>query len=432
MAGADRYQLLPELSPEDFAALKADIAGRGVVVPIVVDADSGEIIDGHHRLRAWSELRAEGAKVGQCPRDVRRFGSEEERVATALSLNLTRRHLERKERSGLVTELRRGGWSLRRIAEIAKVDPETVRRDLAGVASATPAAVTGADGKTYAARRPSIIVATERDQHRAEQALRTLGNEAPPRLLGLNASEERARRAALSSRIPEAPAGPVRGSAYELRVGDLEKAWADLEPGSLDAIVTDPPYTEEGLPTYAILAELATRVLVPGRLCVVYCGHLHLDTELRLLTSAGLCYVWHGVNILPGRQSRIRARMVFGGHRSVVILSAGPYRPRSWIADTVTSESRGGPEALPLHPWQQALGPVRHWVRQVSRPGETIFDPFLGSGTTAAAALLERRSFIGGDSDPSCVETTRQRLAELGDEPTSGAQQGTGDQGTAG
>ena len=62
------YQLLPELSEAEFATLKADIAARGVVVPVVVDADSGAIIDGHHRVRAFEALRAEGIRVPAYPR----------------------------------------------------------------------------------------------------------------------------------------------------------------------------------------------------------------------------------------------------------------------------------------------------------------------------------------------------------------------------
>ncbi len=66
-----------------------------------------------------------------------------------------------------------------------------------------------------------------------------------------------------------------------------------------------------------------------------------------------------------------------------------------------------------MHPWQQALEPVRHWIRQVSETGELIVDPFIGSGTTAVAAVMEGRRFIGCDIDAGCVETTRRRLVEL-------------------
>jgi hypothetical protein len=134
---------------------------------------------------------------------------------------------------------------------------------------------------------------------------------------------------------------------------------------------------------------------------------------MELLTRGGLTYMWHGVNVLAGRHTRVRTRMVFGQHRSVLLYSAGPYQPRSWLNDVAFAEGSGGPEERPLHPWQQALEPVRHWVRQVSEPGELIVDPFIGSGTTGVAAVMEGRRFIGCDIDPGCVETTRRRLVEL-------------------
>ena len=63
--GSDRYQLLPPLTDDEFASLKADIALHGVLVPVVIDADSGEVVEGHHRVRAWTEASIrEGRGVG--------------------------------------------------------------------------------------------------------------------------------------------------------------------------------------------------------------------------------------------------------------------------------------------------------------------------------------------------------------------------------
>jgi site-specific DNA-methyltransferase (adenine-specific) len=213
------------------------------------------------------------------------------------------------------------------------------------------------------------------------------------------------------------------GEAWELRTGDFREVLADLADQSVDAIVTDPPYDAEGVPLYERLGALALRVLKPGRLAVVYAGHLQLHRDMELLTRGGLTYMWHGVNVLNGLHTKVRTRMVFGQHRSVLFYSAGPYQPRSWLSDVVFAEGRGGPQERPLHPWQQALEPVRHWIRQVSKPGELIVDPFLGSGTMAVAAVMEGRRFIGCDIDPGCVETTRRRLVEL----VAGATEKTGD-----
>ena len=46
-----KYQVMPPLSPEEYAALKADIATRGVLFPVEYDED-GNILDGHHRVKA--------------------------------------------------------------------------------------------------------------------------------------------------------------------------------------------------------------------------------------------------------------------------------------------------------------------------------------------------------------------------------------------
>jgi ParB-like chromosome segregation protein Spo0J len=69
------YQSMPPLSGGEYADLKADIAARGVLVPVEVD-ERGAVLDGHHRLRAWHELRAAGVNVPDYPRVVREGWSE--------------------------------------------------------------------------------------------------------------------------------------------------------------------------------------------------------------------------------------------------------------------------------------------------------------------------------------------------------------------
>jgi ParB-like chromosome segregation protein Spo0J len=409
----DRWQLLPPLSDDEYSALKADIAAQGVLVPVVIDADSGETVEGHHRLRAWTELRAEGVKVPPYPREVRRFASDDERISFVVAANLFRRHLSRDQRVDLVARLRSEGWSLRRIGDAVGVEEITVRRDLEGATYVAPERIEGADRKSYPVRRPSIVVDSDRDHSRATEALRTLGDDAPTKLLSLGAAEERARDPRFA-RLRAVTVPPrIECPAYELRLGDLREAWADVADGSIDCLVVDPPYDEAGIPLFEDLARLALRVLKPGRLAAIYCGHLHLDAELELLKKGGLTYVWHGVNLLPGRHTQIHSHMINGRHRSVMLASAGMFSPRRWIHDAHFAGGQGGPDTRPLHKWQQAIEPVSHWVRAVSEPGEVVFDPFLGSGTTAVAAVTEGRRFLGGDIDSACVETTRRRLMDL-------------------
>lgn len=83
---AGQYQLLPPLSEEEYLALKADVAKRGVLVPVEVD-ENGAILDGHHRLRIARELGIEAPTI------VRSGWSEQEKREHVLKVNLLRRQL---------------------------------------------------------------------------------------------------------------------------------------------------------------------------------------------------------------------------------------------------------------------------------------------------------------------------------------------------
>lgn len=67
----------------------------------------------------------------------------------------TRLRLPREERQEVVASLRESGLSIRAIASATRMSVNTVQGDLQVSQSDTPARVTGADGKTYAASRPT-------------------------------------------------------------------------------------------------------------------------------------------------------------------------------------------------------------------------------------------------------------------------------------
>lgn len=54
------------------------------------------------------------------------------------------------------------------------------------------------------------------------------------------------------------------------------------------------------------------------------------------------------------------------------------------------------------------------WLIQISsRPGELIFDGFMGSGSTAAAAILTGRDYIGAEIDPGYYKIAQKRITEM-------------------
>lgn len=121
------YQLLPPLKDLEYLELKRDIARRGVQVPVEMD-DAGNVLDGHHRLRALRELSAEGLGLPEAPVIVRVGMSEAEKRLHVRSLNVHRRHLSTAQRRALIEEQLREtpDRSDRAVAHALSVSPSTV------------------------------------------------------------------------------------------------------------------------------------------------------------------------------------------------------------------------------------------------------------------------------------------------------------------
>ena len=49
-------------------------------------------------------------------------------------------------------------------------------------------------------------------------------------------------------------------------------------------------------------------------------------------------------------------------------------------------------------------------IANFSKPGQVVFDPFLGTGTTGVAAKLLDRGFIGIELDADYFEIAEQRI----------------------
>ena len=64
------------------------------------------------------------------------------------------------------------------------------------------------------------------------------------------------------------------------------------------------------------------------------------------------------------------------------------------------------------HPTEKPLGLIRQWMLQFSNPGETILDPFMGSGTTLRAAKDLGRKAIGIEINERYCEIAAKRLSQ--------------------
>jgi len=66
-----------------------------------------------------------------------------------------------------------------------------------------------------------------------------------------------------------------------------------------------------------------------------------------------------------------------------------------------------------MHPTQKPVDLIRYLIRTYSNPGDTILDNCMGSGTTAIAAVLEKRKFIGFETNKEYFDIANKRLRDL-------------------
>src|SRR5205814_6814168 len=88
-----------------------------------------------------------------------------------------------------------------------------------------------------------------------------------------------------------------------------------------------------------------------------------------------------------------------------------PMRWSSGEQSSGTFQSEGTEKvARNAHPTVKPIALMRWLCRLVTPPRGTILDPFLGSGTTGVAAVLEDFDFIGIEREAEYVEIARARI----------------------
>lgn len=81
-----------------------------------------------------------------------------------------------------------------------------------------------------------------------------------------------------------------------------------------------------------------------------------------------------------------------------------------WHVPPVSSVNR-------LHTCQKPVELLERIIQVSSRPGGTVLDCFMGSGSTGAACISTGRAFIGIEQDPSYFQSAKARLNALQSDP---------------
>jgi site-specific DNA-methyltransferase (adenine-specific) len=259
-------------------------------------------------------------------------------------------------------------------------------------------------------------------------------------------------------------AGPTMahaGHGGELWHTDALALLGTLADGSVDLVVTDPPYAIakedwdefESLDAYVDwcdtwLAEVA-RVLSPHGSAYV-CGYSEILADVKARSAkrfAGCRWlVWYYKNKanlgkdwgrshesilhLRGAASKLdvdAVRIPYNGHttkypeRAQAVSSQfdrGVKRDK-WVPNPLGAKPRdvfeipvicnGMAEKTP-HATQKPEALIEKLIRASSAPDQLVLDPFVGSGTTAVVAARLGRRWLAGDADARYVGLARERL----------------------
>lgn len=71
-----------------------------------------------------------------------------------------------------------------------------------------------------------------------------------------------------------------------------------------------------------------------------------------------------------------------------------------------------------IHPTQKPVDLFRTLIRASSNEGDLVFDPFMGSGTTAVASIMENRKFIGFELCKEFYDKAVKRVNNVLSRPT--------------
>lgn len=196
---------------------------------------------------------------------------------------------------------------------------------------------------------------------------------------------------------------PLLPPSMDLRLGDFRDVLADIPDGSIDLVLTDPPYAGEFLPLWSDLGAFAARVLKSGGALAAMSGQAYLPEVFRRLGDH-LPYRWTAAYLLTaGSHPFVPFRQVTVGWKPIVIYGGGPH-----IYDVVKGSS-GADKTH--HDWGQSESGMVSLIRLMADPGQLVCDPFAGGGTTAVAALAHGCSFIGAEIDPETHGRAVARIA---------------------
>lgn len=239
---------------------------------------------------------------------------------------------------------------------------------------------------------------------------------------------------------------------YTIYQGSCIEAMSSMPSHSVDLILTDPPYNlgkfmkeratnlkrmranyfgaagwdDLDVETWvesmdAFFAE-ASRVIKVGGSMVVFMAIIKVETIIRLAEKYGFYYkttgIWHKTNPMPRNMNLHFINSTEAWVYFTYKTRTGTFNNEGRAVHDFfeTSVTPAGERTFGKHPTQKPVSLLSDLILLLSNEGDTVFDPFMGSGSTGVAALLHHRFFVGVDINEEYCNISRLRLERVIDE----------------
>jgi hypothetical protein len=206
-------------------------------------------------------------------------------------------------------------------------------------------------------------------------------------------------------RAKQEEAGRQKQVNVDFRLGDFTEVLADIPDGSVDCIITDPPYPYEFIDCWSRLSEFAASKLKPNGFCIAYSGQANLNHVMRLMDHS-LQYYWVMAVYHEGSTQIVNGSNFMCRWKPVLVYQNGKKRMPNVVQDYFISKQR----EKEGHDWQQSLSGVKYLIEHFTKTGDLIVEPFAGSGTTIKAAIEMNRSVIAAEIDETTYNIAKAGL----------------------
>ncbi len=226
---------------------------------------------------------------------------------------------------------------------------------------------------------------------------------------------------------------------FHIELGDSRTLIKTLPDASVDLILTDPPYNLGGYSTGNIelrwrkdinndLAEWDTVDFEPKDWVDEFRRILKPTGNIFAFTSYNLIGKWHEVfdpvfdtfQFMVWHKTNPTPKIFKAGFlNSCELIICCWNKGHTWnfisqkeMHNFIESPICMGSERVksPTHPTQKPVKVLKKIIEIASHPGDVVFDPFMGVGSTGAAALQMERKFIGFELEQPYFEAAKKRL----------------------